>query len=144
MRDVFSQIAVKHARFLMKVVAGMGVLALILAVIGLYGLVAYSVSRRTREIGIRMALGAERHAVTWIVLRQGLMLSVAGVAVGLSAAFFVCPAITSGVAITAVRSVNPYVFIALPLLLIAITVLAAWAPARRASRVDPLVTLRDE
>ena len=117
----------------------------LLATVGLYGLMAYSVSRRTREIGIRMALGAERRSVVWMVLRQGLVLGVAGVTVGLVAAFYACRAITSAmIELFTFKRVDPMIFIAVPLLLLLITVLAAWAPARRAARVDPLTSLRDE
>jgi putative ABC transport system permease protein len=116
-----------------------------LATVGLYGLVAYSVSRRTREIGIRMALGADRRSVVWMVLRQGLRLGLAGLAVGLLAAFYACRAITSAISlIFTFNRVDPLIFIAIPLLLLLVTVAAAWAPARRAARVDPLTSLRDE
>ena len=114
------------------------------AVLGLYGLVAYSVSRRTREIGIRMALGAGRRSVVWMVLRQGLALSLGGVAVGLVAAFYACRAVTSAIELFTFKRVDPTIFIAIPLLLLMVTVLAAWAPAHRAARVDPLTSLRDE
>ena len=88
--DYYAQRAVRRPNTLTQVVVGMGLMGLILAVVGLYGLVAYSVSRRTREIGIRMAIGADRQAVVWMVLRQGLELGVAGVAVGLLVSFFAC------------------------------------------------------
>jgi ABC-type antimicrobial peptide transport system permease subunit len=117
----------------------------VLAVVGLYGLVAYSVSRRTREIGIRIAVGADRRRVVWMVLRQGLKLGAWGVATGLVVAFFCCRAITSvlwtGATLERV-SVLDFAAVALPLLMI--TMLAAVAPAWRASRVDPIRALRDE
>jgi len=114
------------------------------AVLGLYGLVAYSVSRRTREIGIRMAIGADRRKVVWMVLRQGLELGVAGVAVGLVLSFFACRMATSVFSLVALNGVDPLIFVVLPLLLLLVTVLATWAPARRASLIDPMRALRDE
>jgi predicted permease len=144
MQDLYSQRAIKLSSVIVQMVGGMGLLGMILATVGLYGLVAYSVSRRTREIGIRMALGADRRSVVWMVLRQGLALSLGGVAVGLAAAFYACRAVTSAIALFTFNRVDPTIFIAIPLLLVLITVLAAWAPARRAARVDPLTSLRDE
>ncbi len=147
MHDFYTQRAVKTTDCLTEVVGAMGVMGMILAMAGLYGLVAYSVSRRTREIGIRMALGADRRSVVWMVLRQGLQLGVAGVAVGLAAAFayfYACRAIGGLTVFFSFRRVDPLVFIAIPLLLLVVTVLATWAPARHAARVDPLTSLRDE
>jgi len=129
---------------LTQVVASLGLMGLVLALVGLYGLVAYSVSRRTREIGIRMAIGADRQTVVWMVLRQGLQLGVAGVAAGLVASFFACRAATAVFSIVTFDSLDPLIFGALPLLLLMVTVVATWAPARRASRVDPMLVLRDE
>jgi ABC-type antimicrobial peptide transport system permease subunit len=101
------------------------------------------VSRRTREIGIRMAIGADRTKVVWMVLKQGLQLGAAGVAAGLVVSFFACGLLTR-LWFATFDHVNPllYALIALPLL--AITGLATWAPARRASRVDPMCALREE
>jgi ABC-type antimicrobial peptide transport system permease subunit len=113
-------------------------------VVGLYGLVAYAVSRRTREIGIRMAIGADQGTVVRMVLRQGLQLGAAGIAVGLVLSFFACRLVTSSVFLVSFNRVDPMVFVVLPLLLLLIMVLATWTPARRASRVDPMRTLRDE
>ena len=144
MHDFYTQRAVKTSILIVQIVAGMGLLGTILAAVGLYGLVAYSVSRRTREIGIRMALGADRRSVVGMVLRQGLRLGLAGVAVGLGAAFYICPLITSRLSFFEFSRVDPLVFVAIPLLLLITTTLAAWAPAQRASRVDPLTSLRNE
>jgi len=145
MRDFFHQRAVKTPDIIVQVVAGLGLMGLILAVVGLYGLVAYSVSRRTREIGIRMAVGADRVTVVRMVLRQGLHLGVAGVTVGLVAGYFACRAVTSASSgVFAFERVDPLVLAAIALPLLAITVLATWGPARRASLTDPLRALRDE
>jgi ABC-type antimicrobial peptide transport system permease subunit len=135
---------VSTSTIITQVVAGMGLMGLLLAVVGLYGLVAYSVSRRTREIGIRMAIGADRRKVVWMVLRQGLQLGVAGVAVGLIVSFFACRLVTSALSFVTFERVDPMIFAALPLLLLMVTVLATWAPARRASLIDPMQALRDE
>ncbi|MGA3027765.1 MAG: ABC transporter permease [Bryobacteraceae bacterium] len=143
MQDFYSQNAVKIPNMVVEIVGGLGLMGLILAVVGLYGLVAYSVSRRTREIGIRMAIGADRTKVVWMVLKQGLQLGAAGVAAGLVVSFFACGLLTR-LWFATFDHVNPllYALIALPLL--AITGLATWAPARRASRVDPMCALREE
>ncbi len=144
MQDLYSQRAVKTSSLILQIVADMGVMGMILAAVGLYGLVAYAVSRRTREIGIRMALGADRRAVVWMVLRQGLRLGAAGVVVGLVVALYVCRAVGSTLAFFAFGSVNYLVYLGIPLLLLTVTVFASWAPAGRAARVDPLTSLRDE
>lgn len=144
MRDFYRQRAVKTSDIIVQIVAGMGLMGLILAVVGLYGLVAYSVSRRTREIGIRMAIGADRQKVVWMVLRQGLRLGVAGVAVGLVVGYFACRVVTSAFSFVTFDRVDPLVLAAIAVPLLAITGLATWAPARRASLIDPLHALRDE
>ena len=144
MKDFYTQRAVKTPDMITESVAGLGLMGLILAMIGLYGLVAYSVSRRTREIGIRMAIGADRQKVIRMILKQGLILGSFGVAAGLVISFFACRAITSAVWIASFGSTSPLLFamIAVPLLLI--TVLATYAPARRASLIDPMRALREE
>jgi len=119
-------------------------IGLLLAMTGLYGLVAYSVSRRTREIGIRVAIGADQREVVRMVLGQGLKLGATGVAVGLVVSVVACRAITSATWFLTFDRVNPLIFAAIAALLLAITTLAAWAPARHASRIDPLKALRDE
>ena len=144
LRDIYTQRAVKTTNMLVEMVAGMGVMGLVLAIVGLYGLVAYSVSRRTREIGIRMAIGADRRKVVWMVLKQGLRLGGIGVAVGLVISFFASNLLTSKLWVATFDHVNPlsYGLVAVPLLIV--TVMAAWAPARRASRIDPMRALREE
>jgi len=144
MQDLYTQRAVKVPNLLAEVVGGMGLMGLVLAAVGLYGLVAYSVSRRTREIGIRMAIGADRRNVVWMVLRQGLTLGGAGAAAGLLLSFFACRVITSALWFFTFNDVNPWAFTAVPALLLIITALATWGPARRASRVDPMRALREE
>jgi predicted permease len=144
MQDIYSQRAVKTPNMLAEIVAALGLMGLMLAIVGLYGLVAYSVSRRTREIGIRMAIGADRGKVIRMVLKQGLQLGVGGVAIGLLVSIFACNILTSRLWIATFDRVNPLLYAAIAIPLLVITGLAAWAPARRASLVDPMRALRDE
>jgi len=126
----------------LKTATGMGLLGLTLALVGLYGLVAYSVARRTREIGIRMAIGAGRVNVLMMVLRQGMVLALAGILAGAIACVAVIRLVTAAVVGLAVSDVATY--IAVPTLLIGLTLAASYVPARRASNVDPLRALRYE
>lgn len=144
MEDLYTQRAVKTPNMIADSVAGLGLMGLILATIGLYGLIAYSVSRRTREIGIRMAIGADRQSVVGMILRQGFVLSAAGIGVGLVVSFFVCRLITTAIWIATFESTNLLVYAAIALPLLAITILATYAPARRASLIDPMRALREE
>jgi putative ABC transport system permease protein len=116
--------------------------ALLLAAIGIYGLMAYSVEQRTQEIGIRLALGAPAHQVKNMVVRQGMVLTIIGVALGLSSAFLQSRFVASF--LFGVRARDPMVFVAVPLVLSAEAFLAVWLPARRASRIDPIIALRAE
>jgi predicted permease len=114
--------------------------ALLLAAIGIYGLMAYSVAQRTRELGIRLALGADSDAVKRMVVLHGLRLAVAGVVVGVAAAAALSRFITSF--LFGVRPLDPLVFVSIPVLLTAVALAAVWIPASRASRVDPSIALR--
>jgi ABC-type antimicrobial peptide transport system permease subunit len=119
----------------------MGLLGLILAMVGLYGLMSYSVSLRAREIGIRMAVGAGRSGVVGMVMKQGMVLAGAGVALGLVLCLLASKAVTAAVG---VPSFN-VLFVALVTAgLVAAAALGAYAPARRAARLDPNVVLRQE
>jgi putative ABC transport system permease protein len=120
----------------------MGMLGLALAVVGVYGVVSYAASQRTREIGIRMALGADPGAVRRLVLRQGAYLVIAGVLAGLAGAWALARAITSW--LFGVIAADPLTFTGVTLLLAAIALWACYVPARRAMRVDPMVALRHE
>jgi macrolide transport system ATP-binding/permease protein len=144
MQDFYTQRAVKTPNIISQSVAGLGSMGLILAMVGLYGLISYSVSRRRREIGIRMAIGADRQKVIRMVLRQGLLLGSIGVAVGLIASFFVCRAVMTVALVATFDHLNYALFPAIAIPLLLITLAASYAPARRASLVDPMRALRDE
>jgi putative ABC transport system permease protein len=134
--------SVAQPRFSMLVVGLFAALALILAVVGIYGVMAYSVSRRAHEIGVRMALGARTGQVLKLVLKEGMTLTLLGIAIGLFAAF----ALTRVMAtlLFGVSAKDPLTFVAVSILLALVAVVACYLPARRATRVDPLVALRYE
>jgi putative ABC transport system permease protein len=129
-------------RFSMEIVALFALTALLLAGLGIYGVISYLVSERTHEIGIRIALGAESGSILQMVLRQGLGLAIAGAAVGLVCALIVSH-LMAGL-LYGVRPTDPLTFAGVALLLIGVAVLACYIPARRAIRVDPLMALRHE
>jgi ABC-type antimicrobial peptide transport system permease subunit len=119
-----------------------GVLALLLSCIGLYGVMANSVVRRTSEIGIRMALGAQRANILWMVLRDTLWLIVTGLIVGIPLSIFAARFVSNQ--LFGLNPTDPLSLIAAAAFLAVVAILAGYLPARRASRVDPLVALRDE
>ena len=119
-----------------------GGLALILAIVGVYGVKAYSVARRTREIGIRMALGAEPKGVQWMIVREGSFMLGTGVAIGLLLAA-ATGKLLSGM-LFEVGSLDPIAFLVAPLVLGIATLVATWLPARRATRISPMAALRTE
>jgi ABC-type antimicrobial peptide transport system permease subunit len=113
---------------------------LLLASIGIYGLVAYSVQQRTQELGIRMALGADRSRIRNLVVWQGMQLTIAGVILGICAAFGLTRLIASFR--FGVKSWDPLVLVTVPIILAGVALLAVWLPARRASKLDPMAALR--
>ncbi|MDT7816176.1 MAG: hypothetical protein QOJ42_6092 [Acidobacteriaceae bacterium] len=119
-----------------------GVLAHILACIGIYGTVAYNVARRTSEIGVRMALGARARQVLWMILRESSSLALVGIAVGLVAAFGFTRFIRT--TLYGLQPTDPATFIPAALLLLVIAIAAGYGPARRASRIDPMQAMRHE
>jgi predicted permease len=119
-----------------------GLLALLLACIGLYGVMSYGVARRTNEIGIRMALGARGLSVLWLVLREALLLVAIGLVVGLLVSFAVTK--TAASLLYELKPNDPLTITLATLLLAGVALLAGYFPARRASRVDPMVALREE
>ena len=127
-------------RFGTNLLAVFGFLALVLASVGLYGVISYGVSQRTREIGVRMALGASEKDVRGMVVRQGLMLAAGGVVIGLLAAFGLARFVTS--LLFGITGADPVTFVAVAAMLLAVALLATYIPARKASRVDPVEALR--
>jgi len=140
--DEVVSLATGQQRFNMLVMTVFGCSALLLAAIGIYGLMAYTVEQRTQEIGIRLALGAEARQLRNMVVGQGMGLALAGVVVGLGAAWGVSRLMES--LLFGVKPRDPIVFVSVPVALIAVALLSVWLPARRALRVDPAVALRHD
>jgi len=134
--------AMTQPRFSMLLMAAFGALAVALAAIGMYGVIAYSVAQRTREIGIRMALGAQQGTVFGMVLSQGARLAGLGIGIGILTALGVTRLMASF--LYGVQPADPLTFAVVALLLAGIALLACYLPARRATRVDPILALRDE
>lgn len=143
-RTETQQIAMTHfqERLLSRLSSFFAVLATVLACIGLYGLLSYEVAMRTRELGIRMALGAQKRHLMKLVVRQGIILSIAGVILGMAGAFAVTRFMAS--MLYHVRPNDPVTFVAVAALLVLVALAACSIPARRAMRVDPMVALRAE
>jgi ABC-type antimicrobial peptide transport system permease subunit len=129
-------------RMLAMLSAAFGLVATLLAAIGLYGVMAYTVSRRTREIGIRIALGAERRTVLWLVLREVAFITVAGIALAIPAAIALGGVVRSQ--LFGVSAADPWTMALASLVLGVVALVAGWLPARRAARVQPLLALRAE
>ena len=125
-----------------EIMGGVALLALVLAAVGIYGVIAFTVSERTHEFGIRMALGADARAILRMVLRQGLMLVGFGLAVGMLGAFGAMQLLQS--IIFGIAKADPVTYVGVPVLLLAVALLACYLTARRATRVDPMVALRYE
>jgi putative ABC transport system permease protein len=141
MEEVFDQRAVNTLGIMTDAIGGLGLLGLILAMVGLYGLMSYSVSLRSREIGIRMAIGAGRSGVLGMIMKQGMVLTSVGVALGLLLCLLASKAVTAAVGVPAFNV--PFVLL-VTAGLVAAAALGAYAPARRASRLDPNAVLRQE
>ncbi len=139
MREVLVQ-STAEQKFQMLLMSIFGGLAVFLAAVGIYGLMAYSVEQRTLEIGIRMALGAQSSDVRNMVVLRGIRLALIGVAIGLATAFGLTRFVRSF--LFGVDGLDPLAFLAVPVILSGVAIVAVWLPARRASRVDPIHALR--
>jgi predicted permease len=129
-------------RFLTALLGALSSIALVLALVGIYGVIAYSVTERTREVGIRMALGAAQSDILRLVLRQGLALALSGIGIGLAASLALTRLMTT--LLYHVSTTDPAVFVGGAVAFAAVAMLASYLPARRAMRVDPVVALRGE
>jgi predicted permease len=142
LQHFFEEGALFGNRLIMQLVTVIGLLGLLLAIAGQYGVVSYSVSRQTREIGIRMAVGAGAGDVGRMVLRQGMLLTLAGLLIGGGLAALASSAVAT--LLVGVSALDPVVYVLIGLLLCTVSLLACYVPARRASRIDPLQALRQE
>jgi predicted permease len=141
MQDMYSR-SLARTSFTLVMLAIAGSMALVLSIIGIYGVISYAVSQRTREMGIRLALGARNGVLQWMFVRAALMLAGIGVAAGLLAAAALVQLMKT--LLFGVSPLDPWTFLSVPFVLTAAAVLASYLPARRASRVDPMVALRYE
>ena len=139
MEEIVSD-SVARQRFSMLLLGVFAGLALVLAAVGIYGVMSYSVAQQTREIGIRMALGAQRSDVLKMTVGQGLRLVLTGVAIGLAAAFVLTRVMAT--LLFGVSPTDPLTFIGISIVLIGVALLASYIPALRATRVDPMFALR--
>ncbi len=141
MEEIVGQ-SVAPRRFSMMLLSVFALFALALASIGIYGVMSYAVAQRTREIGLRMTLGAQRWNVLRLVIGDGMKLTLAGVLLGVVAAFALTRTIKS--LLFGVSATDAATFISIALLLLLVALLACWVPARRATKVDPMIALRYE
>ena len=140
--DDLIEAGVAQRQFLMRLLVAFGALATALALLGIYGVTAYSVSQRTREIGIRMAIGARQSDVSRMVMRRGMTLTAGGVLVGLLAALVLTQMVESQ--LFGVQPSDPLTIVSVLVLMVAVAAVAAYFPARRAARIDPVTALRAE
>ena len=133
--------AMSQTRFLLALIGAFAVMALGLASLGFYGVISYSAKQRTREIGVRVALGASERDVMGLILGQGLAVALAGIGLGLAGAVALSRVVSAF--LVGVSATDPITFAGVPALLLAVAIVASFVPARRASRVDPVDALRD-
>src|SRR5262245_62050929 len=134
--------SVAARRFQMQLLGAFAGLALVIATVGIYGVISYAVSQRTHEIGIRMALGAQASDVLRMALWRGMSLTIVGVALGLAAALVLTRVMKN--VLFEVSATDPVTFALIALLLIAVALIASYIPARRATKVDPLLAIRHD
>jgi predicted permease len=136
------RISVFSQRLAASFLGSFGLLALLLATIGLYSLIRYAVSQRTREMGVRLALGAQRADISRLIVGEGMVLALAGLGIGIAAAFGIAPLLRS--LLLGVSATDPVIFVAIAVLLATVTAVSSYLPARAAARIDPIVALRAE
>jgi predicted permease len=141
MQDIYGQ-SMARTSFTLTMLAMAGGMALALSIIGIYGVISYAVSQRTREIGIRLALGAQKSTLSWMFVRSALAMTAAGVAIGVGAAAGLTHLMRS--LLFAISPLDPLTFATVPVVLASAALLASYLPARRAAAVDPVVSLRAE
>jgi ABC-type antimicrobial peptide transport system permease subunit len=141
MQDIYSD-SMARTSFTLVMLAIAGTMALALGILGIYGVISYAVSQRTREIGIRMALGANRSELVWMFVRSALVLAGVGTAVGLGAAATLMRLMQT--LLFGISPIDPVTFTAVPVALVAAATLASYLPARRTAAVDPVEALRAE
>jgi predicted permease len=141
MQEIYSK-SLARTSFTLTMLAIAGTMALALGIIGIYGVISYAVSQRTREIGIRLALGAQKNELKWMFVRSALTLTVIGVAIGIIAAAMLTQSMTS--LLFGISPLDPITYLTVPLVLAAAALLASYLPARRAASINPVEALRVE
>jgi ABC-type antimicrobial peptide transport system permease subunit len=141
MQDIYGQ-SLARTSFALVMLAIAGTMALVLGIIGIYGVISYAVSQRTREIGIRLALGAQKGELRWMFVSSALKLTGVGVAIGVVAAAGLMQFMRS--LLFGISPLDPFTYVAIPLILVSSAMLASYLPARRAAAVDPVEALRAE
>jgi ABC-type antimicrobial peptide transport system permease subunit len=136
------EVEVGYFAFIRRLLLQISVLGLLLSAIGIYGVVANLASERTKEVGIRMALGAQPAGIVWLFLRNGIQLALVGTVLGLVASFVLLNILSK--ALPMLPGNSPAIVVEIAILLIAIAVVACWLPARRTIRIDPNAALREE
>jgi putative ABC transport system permease protein len=140
--DEFVSDARAQRRFSMSLLALFALLALLLAALGIYGVMSYAVARRTRELGVRIALGAQTRDVLRLIVGEGVRMMLLGIAFGLVGAFIVARALAG--LLFGIAATDPLTFVGVTLLLFALAMLACYLPARRATKIDPMIALRND
>jgi len=141
MQDIYS-LSLARTSFTLVMLGIAGSMALALGILGIYGVISYAVSQRTREIGIRMALGAQKRELKWMFVRSALLLTAVGIAIGVGTAAALMQFMKS--LLFGIGPLDPFTFIAVPLVLAACAACASYLPARRAAAVNPVEALRTE